>query len=107
MSRRETEQAGSDYTHGAGARQSAGPGPRQEVGDAASSQRHPPHVTENDEGAPVQGSAPAPDDVAALPASAHGEDVVEAHREVGELDDASMYDRRPGEDKDRHETDMP
>lgn len=108
MSPRQEGDAGSDYAHGAGApEQSSGPGTRREVGDAASSQAHPPHVTENDEGAPVQRSAPAPDDVAALPANAHGRDRVDAHEEVPQVDDESMYDNRPGEDKDRHETEMP
>lgn len=85
----------------------AGPGPRKEVGDAASSQVHPPHVTENDRGAQVQQSTSAPNDVAALGANAHGHDRVPAHREVPAVDDESAYERRPGEDKDRDETDMP
>ena len=84
-----------------------GAGPRPESGGRPESGRDAPHVTRNDADAPVQDSTPAPDDVAALPANAHGKDVVDAHREVGEVDDESMYDGRPGEDKDRHETDMP
>jgi hypothetical protein len=83
----------------------SGPGQRREVGDG--SPRQVPHVTENDEGAALQQSAPAPDDVAALPANAHGRDRVDAHEQVEAVDDESMYDRRPGEDKDRHERDMP
>jgi hypothetical protein len=85
----------------------AGPGPRQEVGGAASSQAHPPHVTENDRGAPLQDSTEAPNDVAASPANAHGQDLVEADKQVRAIDDESMYGNRPGEDKDRHETEMP
>ncbi len=83
----------------------AGPGPRREV--EGSTPRDRPHVTENAEGAPVQGSTPAPDDVSILPANAQGKDVVEAHNEVEEVDEGSMYDRRPGEDKDRGKTEMP
>jgi hypothetical protein len=105
VSRQADGDAGTDGAAPASA--APGAGPRREVGDEASSQKHEPHVTHNDEDAPVQDSAPAPDDVAALPANAHGKDVVQAHEEVGEVDEESMYDRRPGEDKDRHETDMP
>jgi hypothetical protein len=84
-----------------------GAGPRPEAGGRPEAGRDAPHVTHNDVDAPVQDSAPAPDDVAALPANAHGKDVVEAHRAPDEVDAESMYDGRPGEDKDRHETDMP
>ena len=85
----------------------AGPGPRKEIGTAASSQLHPPHVTENDKGAQVQGSTDAPNEVPALPANAHGQDLVEADKQVREIDDESMYGNRPGEDKDRSKTDSP
>lgn len=85
----------------------AGPGPRREVEDAGSTSRDVPHVTENAEGAPVQASTPAKDDVSILPANAQGKDVVEAQNEVEEVDEGSMYDRRPGEDKDRGKTEMP
>jgi hypothetical protein len=70
-----------------------GPGPRPEVEDADRSQAHPPHETAGGE--------------AVLPANAHGKDLVDAHHEVPAVDDESMYDNRPGEDKDRHERDMP
>ena len=83
----------------------AGPGPRKEIGGAASSQVHPPHVTENDRGAQVQGSSDAPNEVPALPANAHGQDLVEADKQVRQIDDESMYGNRPGEDKDRGKTD--
>jgi hypothetical protein len=86
---------------------SAGPGPRPESGGAAGQHRDRPHVSENAEGAPLQESAPSPDDVPVLPANAHGKDRVAAEEQVPEVDEASMYDRRPGEDKDRRETDMP
>jgi hypothetical protein len=84
-----------------------GPGPRKEIGDVESSRVHPPHVTENDRGAQFQGSTQAPNEVPGLPANAHGRDVTDAHEEVRRVDDESAYERRPGEDKDRRETDMP
>ncbi|HEX5870439.1 MAG TPA: hypothetical protein VFY65_08490 [Longimicrobium sp.] len=83
----------------------AGPGPRKEVGGAASSQVHPPHVTENDEGAQAQESTQAPNAVPLAPANAHGKDLVEADKQVRQIDDESMYGSRPGEDKDRAKTD--
>ena len=61
-----------------------GPGPRKEVGDAASSQRHQPRGE--------------PDGGPTLPANAHGADQAPAEQ-PSHIDDASMYDRRPGEDK--------
>ena len=78
-----------------------GPGPRKEVGGAESSQVHPPHVTENDKGAQVQGSTQAPNTVPALPANAHGQDRVAPTAGAEYIDDESMYEKRPGEDKDR------
>jgi hypothetical protein len=69
------------------------PGPREEKGTAASSRRHPPHVSEGED-SPV------------LPANAAGEDLVRPDVPQ-EIDPESMYDRRPGQDKDRKETDMP
>ena len=39
------------------------PGPRKEVGNAETSQVHPPHVTENDQGADVQRSMQSPTEV--------------------------------------------
>ena len=83
------------------------PGKRKERGSAAESGLHPPHVTENDEGAPVQRSMQAPDEVPALPANAQGKDRVEADEAPQRIRSESMYDDRPGEDKDRRETDMP
>lgn len=82
----------------------AGPGPREEQESAPADR---PHVTENDRGAQAQGSTQAPDDVPVLPANAHGRDRVPAEDAVPEIDDESMYGRRPGEDKDRRKTDMP
>lgn len=84
-----------------------GPGPRKEIGTAETSQLHPPHAMDNDAGAQVQGSTPAPNPVPTAPANAHGKDVVESHKEVRHVDDESAYERRPGEDKDRAPTDTP
>lgn len=78
------------------------PGPvgsRKEIGDATSSQRHPPHVDENMEGAPLQEEHPSPDDVPTLPATAHGRDEVPAEEQAQPIDRESMYDRRPEESK--------
>lgn len=74
------------------------PGPRKEVGDAASSRRHPPHVSENAQGAPVQADAEG-EPIPTLPANAHGEDRTEMTEQPA-TDPESMYDRRPGENKD-------
>jgi hypothetical protein len=84
---------------------SGGPGPRTEIGGGDTRQK--PHVTENDRGAPLQADSPAPNDIAGSAANAHGHDTVESHKEVRRVDDESAYEGRPGEDKDRHETDMP
>ncbi|HEX8394144.1 MAG TPA: hypothetical protein VF665_17505 [Longimicrobium sp.] len=84
-----------------------GPGPRKEIGTAASSQAHPPHVTENDKGAQVQNSSPSPTDVPVLGANAHGQDLVATDEAPAEIREESMYGGRPGEHKDRRETDMP
>jgi hypothetical protein len=80
------------------------PGPvggRKEIGDAESSRRDPPHVDENMEDAPLQEDHPSPNDVAALPATAHGRDEVPADEQDQPIDPESMYDNRPEEDKDR------
>jgi len=74
------------------------PGPRKEVGDAASSQLHPPHLSDNDRGAPVQGKAEGAD-IPTMPANAHGQDKSEMTRQPA-TDGTSMYEHRPGENKD-------
>lgn len=80
---------------------SPGPvGSRKEVGDSESSSVHPPHVDENMEDAPLQDEHPSPDDVATLPATAHGEDKVSTEDQKQPIDPESMYDGRPEEDKD-------
>jgi hypothetical protein len=85
----------------------AGPGPRKEIGDAASSRVHPPHVTENDRGAQFQEDTQATNEVPGLPANAHGQDRVPTGAGAEYIDDESMYEKRPGEDKDRSKTDLP
>jgi hypothetical protein len=99
----EPDESGSKHQHaGTVATENPGggpPGERQEVGNAASSRRDPPHVTENDEGAPVQDAregASGP----VLPANAAGHDKVSsAEQDVG-INHTSAYDRRPTQDKD-------
>lgn len=76
-------------------------GPNETRQDVASgSQRHPPHVTDNAKGAPVQENLPSPDAAPTLPANAQGEDEFPTQQKKQGIDPASMYDRRPGEDKD-------
>lgn len=74
-------------------------GSRKEIGTAASSQKHPPHLDENMEDAPLQEEHPSPDDVAALPATAHGRDKEPTTGQEQPIDDESMYEHRPEEDK--------
>ncbi|CAN5225642.1 hypothetical protein BH23GEM4_BH23GEM4_01100 [soil metagenome] len=74
------------------------PGARREAGDAAGSHRDPPHVTENDEDAPAQ-PADAPD-APLSGANASGVDKVSTEKLDQGIDDESMYDRRPSENKD-------
>ncbi|HEX8245894.1 MAG TPA: hypothetical protein VF541_20440 [Longimicrobium sp.] len=80
---------------------SGGPGPREERGTAESSSRHPPHVDVNAQGQPAQQSSQSPTDVPTMPANAHGSDVAPAGEQPHTIDEGSMYDRRPEEDKDR------
>ncbi len=75
-------------------------GTRQEVGNAASSRKHPPHVDENAEEAPLQEEHPSPEDVPTLPATAHGEDKVSTDEQKQPINSESMYDNRPEEHKD-------
>ncbi len=97
-----TGNAGAD---GAGAARPSQPGPRKEVGTAASSQLHPPHVDVNAQDAPAQESSPSPVDIPLSGANAHGTD--HGGSTTGTPDDESMYGGRPGENKDRKPTDMP
>ena len=74
---------------------------RQEVGSAAGSAKHAPHVTSNDSGAPVQDETSAPNDVPVLPANASGRDAVTTGEQNEPIDDESMYERRTDRDKDQ------
>lgn len=76
-------------------------GHRVEQGDIAGSSKHPPHVTENAENAPLQENQPAPGDVPVTPANAQGEDAIPTTELEQGIDEESMYDRRPSEHKDR------
>jgi hypothetical protein len=64
-------------------------GDRSEQGSAEDSERHPPHESADGDEEPN------------LPATAHGSDAHSTADEPEEVDDESMYDRRPGQDKDR------
>lgn len=76
-------------------------GSREEVGDAESSRKRPPHVTENAEDAELQENLESPDDVPVVPPLAQGEDKRPTGEVVQGIDEESMYDRRPSESKDR------
>lgn len=71
------------------------PGERHEVGDARSSRRDPPHVTENDETAEQTDEGPV------LPANASGRDQISSQEQDFAVDEESAYDRRPSQDKER------
>lgn len=72
---------------------------RREVGNRPAAERHTPHVTNNAEDAPVQEELPSPDDAPILPANAPGDDEYPVEQRKQTIDPSSMYDRRPGEDK--------
>lgn len=74
------------------------PGPRKEVGNSASSRKHPPHVTENVDDAQVQRGAEG-EEIAPLPANAHGKDRSDMTDQM-EIREGSAYENRPSEDKD-------
>lgn len=67
---------------------------RQEVDRGSDNHPEPPHVTQNDR----EGGHP---DEAVLPANASGSDRVPADDLKQPVDDESMYDGRPSQDKDR------
>ena len=77
------------------------PGARKEVGTAASSRLHPPHVDENADDAPVQAGHGNPAEIPTLPANASGHDRVTTREHDQGIDEESMYDRRTSQDKDR------
>ena len=76
-------------------------GGRVEVGNAASSRRHPPHASENDQQGQVQQDTSSAAPVPTLPANASGKDKITTAEHDRGIDDESMYDRRPGEDKNQ------
>jgi hypothetical protein len=80
-------------------------GTRDEKGTRNASQKHPPHVTANDEGAPAQQSTTAEEDVPVLPANAHGKDNVSADQAGRPIDPESMYGARPTQSKDHSPAD--
>jgi hypothetical protein len=86
-----------------------GPGGSDESDRYATGRRDPeaskpgteqtPHVTANDDDAPVQDELDSKEDVPVLPANAAGEDQVSTDDQPREIDPESAYDRRPEEDK--------
>ena len=76
-------------------------GGRKEHGNAATSRKHPPHITENVDDEALRSDAPGTGQVPTLPATAHGTDEVSTTEQAQPIDEESMYDRRPSEDKDR------
>lgn len=74
---------------------------RQEVGSQASSNRNPPHVSENAEDEPIQKEMPSPGAAPVMPANASGTDKVDSAEQAQPVDDESMYDGRPDEDKNQ------
>ena len=97
------EQGGSKGFAGSGAEHRPGDDPngRKEVGTAASSRLHPPHVDENAEDGPVQDEHDNPADIPTLPANASGSDKITTAEHDQPIDDESMYDRRRSQDKDQ------
>jgi hypothetical protein len=72
---------------------------RTEVGDP-DYRRDRPHVTENDQGSPLQRESPAPNEIAATPPNASGHDRVSDEDSGEPLDRESAYDRRPSQGSD-------
>ena len=74
-------------------------GTRKEMGSSGESRKHPPHVTENVDDAPLQQTHPSADEVPALGANASGKDKVSADEQDQPIDPESMYEQRPEESK--------
>jgi hypothetical protein len=72
---------------------------RTEVG-TPDYRRDPPHVTRNDWGAELQREKPAPDQIAALPANAAGQDATPAAHSQQPVEPTSAYERRASQHKD-------
>ena len=77
-------------------------GTRTEIGNSATSQRHPPHIDQNAEGAPLQEDHPSPESVPTSGPLAQGTDKVPTTEQMRPINAESMYDRRPAEHKDVH-----
>lgn len=74
---------------------------RQEVGGPTGNRRHPPHPTENDEEADPDRHPGEP----VLPANASGADRFPVEELEQPIEEESMYDGRPSQDKDRPPSD--
>lgn len=74
---------------------------RVEVGDRASSARHTPHPTGTASDDSIQNDSGSVEEIPVLPANASGEDKVTTSEQDQPIDEESMYDRRPDQDKDR------
>ena len=74
-------------------------GTRKEMGSSGESQKHPPHVTENVDDAPLQQTHPSDEEVPALGANASGKDRVSTEEQDQPIDPESMYEQRPEESK--------
>jgi hypothetical protein len=66
---------------------------RRDPEGSGDGERQKPHVTENEEGKPVQGDEDG--DAPVLPANASGSDQVSTDDQPRTVDDESAYDRRP------------
>ena len=74
---------------------------REEVGDSVSSARHPPHTPANASDDSIQAESDSDEEIPVLPANASGKDRVSTNEQAQPIDEGSMYDRRPAEDKNR------
>jgi hypothetical protein len=74
---------------------------RQDVPGESGTDRDPPHSTPQDASGQVHDELPSPRDVPVQPSNASGVDKVTVDEQDEEIDEESMYDRRPERDKDR------
>ncbi|MDB4948687.1 MAG: hypothetical protein JWM27_1336 [Gemmatimonadetes bacterium] len=75
------------------------PGPREEQGSAAGSRLHPPHVVEGEPAGTAAEQQAKPKAEPAPPANGASRDHASTDEHPRRTDHASMYDRRPEEDK--------
>ena len=80
-------------------------GTRTEVGNSATSQKHPPHIDQNAKGAPLQEEHPRANPVPTSGPLAQGTDKVPANEQMRPINPESMYEGRPAEHKDIHPAD--